>query len=109
MDLVTNTHNAMDTEISIKDNEFLRQFEAEIEGELAKIEYSSQDRKIFLTKLVMSDSLKENGHLDPFISKVLEVIREKDVRVMPTSPAVAKFMRKNRRKYKDMLPVGINI
>lgn len=99
----------MDTEISITDNEFLRQFQTEIEGELATIEYASQDRKIFLTKLDMSDNLKEKGYLDPFISKVLEVIKERDVRVMPTSPAVARFMRKNRRKYKDMLPVGINI
>jgi len=99
----------MNTEISIIDNEFLRQFESEIEGDLAKIEYSSQDRKIFLTKLVMSEELKEKGYLDPFIAKVLEVIKERDIRVMPTSPAVARFMRKHRRKYKDMLPVGINI
>ena len=99
----------METEISIIDNEFLRQFESEIEGELAKIEYSSQDRKIFLTKLVMSDTLKEKGYLDPFIAKVLDLIREREIRVMPTSPAVARFMRKHRRKYKDMLPVGINI
>ena len=99
----------MTTEISITDNEFLRQFETEIDGELAKIEYSSQDRKIFLTKLVMNDDLKEKGYLDPFIAKVLDLIKERNVRVMPTSPAVAKFMRKHRRKYKDMLPVGINI
>lgn len=99
----------MNPEISITDNEFLRQFETELEGELAIIEYASQDRKIFLTKLVMSDQLKEKGHLDPFIAKVLDVIKEREIRVMPTSPAVARFMRKHRRKYKDMLPVGINI
>ena len=99
----------MNTEISITDNEFLRQFEMEIDGELAKIEYSSQDRKIFLTKLVMSDELKEKGYLEPFIAKVLDVIKERNTRVMPTSPAVARFMRKHRRKYKEMLPVGINI
>ncbi|MEG9328741.1 N-acetyltransferase [Salinimicrobium catena] len=99
----------MKTELSITDNEFLRQFESEIEGELAKIEYSSQDRKIFLTKLVMSDTLKAKGYLEPFITKVLDEIRARETRVMPTSPAVARFMRKHRRKYKDLLPVGINI
>lgn len=99
----------MNTELSITDNEFLRQFECEIDGELAKIEYSSQDRKIFLTKLVMCDELKEKGYLEPFIAKVLDIIKERETRVMPTSPAVAKFMRKHRRKYKDLLPVGINI
>lgn len=99
----------MNTAITITDNEFLRQFESEIEGELAKIEYSEQDRKIFLTKLIMSEELKEKGYLDPFIEKVLDIIKERDIRVMPTSPIVAKFMRKNRRKYKSLLPVGINI
>lgn len=99
----------MDTELSINDNEFLRQFESEIDGELAIIEYSQQDRKIFLTKLVMSDELREKGYLDPFIEEVLGIIKERNVSVMPTCPSVARFMRKHRRRYKSLLPVGINI
>ncbi|GAB2772883.1 GNAT family N-acetyltransferase [Salinimicrobium soli] len=99
----------MNTQLSINDNEFLRQFEAEIDGELVKIEYAQQDRKIFLTKLIMSDELREKGYLDLFIEQVLEIIKDRNISVMPTSPTVAKFMRKHRRKYKSMLPVGINI
>lgn len=99
----------MNPEIIVIDNEFLRQFESTIEGELAKIEYSQQDRKIFLTKLVIGDAAREKEQLDPFIEKVLALIQEGNFRVVPTSPDVAKFMRKNRRKYKDLLPVGINI
>ncbi|HET7361181.1 MAG TPA: N-acetyltransferase [Salinimicrobium sp.] len=99
----------MNPEIIVIDNEFLRQFESTIEGELAKIEYSQQDRKIFLTKLVISDAAREKEQLEPFIEKVLDLIQEGSYRVVPTSPDVAKFMRKNRRKYKDLLPVGINI
>jgi predicted GNAT family acetyltransferase len=100
----------MNTQLSISDNEFLRQFESEIEGELVKIEYAQQDRKIFLTKLIMSPELREKGYQETFIESVLDLIKERDTsRVMPTSPAIAKFMRKNRRKYKELLPVGINI
>lgn len=99
----------MNPQLSVNDNEFLRQFELQVDGELAKIEYASQDRKIFLTKLEMSDSLKDQGYLEPFIEKVLDIIKEREIRVMPTSPTIARFMRKNRRKYKEMLPVGINI
>ena len=99
----------MNPQLSVNDNEFLRQFELQVDGDLAKIEYASQDRKIFLTKLEMSDDLKEKGYLEPFIEKVLDIIKEREIRVMPTSPTVARFMRKNRRKYKSMLPVGINI
>lgn len=99
----------MDPQLSITDNQFLRQFELQVDGDLAKIEYANQDRKIFLTKLEMSESLKEQGYLEPFIETVLDLIKEREIRVMPTSPAVARFMRKNRRKYKELLPVGINI
>ena len=99
----------MNPELSINDNEFLRQFELQIDGELAKIEYANQDRKIFLTKLEMSEALKEKGYLEPFIEKVLDIIKEREIRVMPTSPVIARFMRKHRRKYKSLLPVGINI
>ncbi|NJY62364.1 N-acetyltransferase [Salinimicrobium sp. CDJ15-81-2] len=99
----------MNPQLTVNDNEFLRQFECEIDGNLARIEYSSQDRKIFLTRLDMSEELKEKGYLEPFIEEVLQIIKDREVRVMPTSPVIAKFMRKNRRKYKDLLPVGINI
>ena len=98
----------MNADLSINDNEFLRQFETNIEGELAIIEYSRQDRKIFLTKVVMKDELREQ-YLENFIEAVLEEIKETNLRVMPTSPTIAKFMRKNKRKYTDLLPVGINI
>jgi predicted GNAT family acetyltransferase len=96
-------------EIIITDNEFSRQFETTIEKQLATIEYAQQDRKIFLTKVMMPEVLKEKGYLDPFIEAVLEEIKERNTRVMPTSPEIVKFIRKNRRKYKNLLPVGINI
>ncbi|MGY5849718.1 N-acetyltransferase [Salegentibacter sp. F14] len=96
-------------DLKITDNEFLRQFEVTIDNELAAIEYVQQERKIFLTKLQMSDSLKEKGYMEPLIKAVLEEIKERNTRVMPTSPEIARYMRKNKRLYKDMLPVGINI
>ena len=93
--------------ISITDNEFLRQFETRIDGELGIIEYSQQERKIFLTKLKMADTIKDRQ--EDFIKAVLDEIKERNTRVVPTSPEIAGFIRKNRRKYKDLLPVGINI
>ncbi|WP_425545351.1 GNAT family N-acetyltransferase [Gangjinia marincola] len=96
-----------DVSLQITDNEFHRQFETEIDGEKAKIEYASQERKIFLTKVVMSDELKEKGMMNDFIEQVLAIIEERNVRVVPTSPDIAKFMRSNKLKYKSMLPAGI--
>ncbi len=98
-----------DVELEIIDNEFLRQFETTIEGQKAKIEYAQQERKIFLTKLIMSEEHLEKGYGEDFIVAVFNVIQERNIRLVPTSPIIAKFMRKNRRKYKDLLPVGINL
>ncbi|MCP9200106.1 N-acetyltransferase [Gramella sp. GC03-9] len=94
-------------DLIITDNEFLRQFETRINEELATIEYSQQDRKIFLTKIIMPENTEDRQ--EDFIKAVLSEIKERNTRVVPTSPEIAGFMRRNRRKYKDLLPVGINI
>ena len=95
-------------EVKIKDNSFLRQFETSVEGHLAKIEYSSQERKVFLTKLVIPEGITKVEFKEDFIKSVLHLIQEKNLRVVPTSPQIAGFLRKNRQ-YKEMLPVGIRI
>ena len=95
--------------LEVNDNEFLRQFEVKINGELAKIEYALQERKVFLTKLHIPESVTDINFKDDFIKAVLKVIEEKNCRVVPTSPQIAKFLRRNRMIYKDLLPVGIRI
>ncbi|APY11754.1 N-acetyltransferase [Seonamhaeicola sp. S2-3] len=90
------------------DNDFLRQFEIKVDDHLAKIEYSLQERKIFLTKLIIPEEIKDENFSKEFISAVFEQIRERNLSVVPTSPEIAKFVRSNR-KYKRMLPVGVRI
>ncbi len=96
-------------DVEITDNEFLRQFELEVGDNMARIEYALQERKIFLTKYEMPEDLEEQGFRDIFIKAVFEEVRNRGISLVPTSPEIAGFMRKNRRKYKDLLPVGINI
>lgn len=90
------------------DNDFLRQYELKVDEQLAKIEYSLQDRKIFLTKLIIPDAIKSEDFKNEFLTMVFENIGERNISVVPTSPEIAKFIRRNR-KYKKMLPVGIRI
>jgi hypothetical protein len=90
------------------DNDFLRQFELKIDDELAKVEYSLQERKIFLTKLIIPESIFSDDFQNEFIIAVLKQIEERNLSVVPTSPEIAKFIRKNRQ-YKSMLPVGVRI
>ncbi|MFC4721280.1 GNAT family N-acetyltransferase [Geojedonia litorea] len=90
------------------DNDFLRQFELKVDEQLAKIEYSLQDRKIFLTKLIIPESINSEDFEQEFLTLVFENIGERNISVVPTSPEIAKFIRRHR-KYKKLLPVGIRI
>ena len=94
--------------VELVDNDFLRQFELKIEDDLAKIEYSLQDRKIFLTKMFIPESVTSEEFETNFLTLVFENISERNISVVPTSPEIAKFVRRNR-KYQKMLPVGIRI
>jgi len=95
-------------DLTLINNEFLRQFEIKVDNNLARIEYSEQERKIFLTKLHIPEDIKDNEFEEAFIVKVLEFISDKNLRVVPTSPKIARFVRGNRR-YKQLLPVGIKL
>ena len=90
----------------INDNVFLRQFEVEIDEDLAKIEYALQDRKIFLTKLIIPNSNPDFE--ETFIREVFEIIKEKNIRIMPTSPEIRKFIKKHK-EFKDLLPFGVRL
>lgn len=90
------------------DNDFLRQFELKVEDDMAVIEYSLQERKIFLTKMVIPENINSEDFEKDFLVMVFDSIKERNISVVPTSPQIAKFVRSNR-KYKRMLPVGIRI
>ena len=96
-------------DVEITDNEFLRQFELEVGDNMARIEYALQDRKIFLTKYEMPTDMEEQGFRNIFIKAVFEEVKNRGIHLVPTSPEIASFMRNNRRKYKTLLPIGINL
>ena len=94
--------------MEINDNTFLRQFETKAGRKLAIIEYSVQERKIFLTKIIVPEIKNKDVFVDEFISSVLEIIRDRNISVVQTVPTITKYIRRNRR-FKSLLPVGIRI
>tara|TARA_B100000965_G_C19245486_1_gene606295 strand:+ start:231 stop:524 length:294 start_codon:yes stop_codon:yes gene_type:complete len=94
--------------VELQNNEFLRQFETFVNGSLARIEYAEQERKIFLTKIVIPGDINDEEFEENFIKSVLEFLSEKNLRVVPTSPKIAGFVRRNK-SYKSLLPVGIKL
>lgn len=100
----------VDEVFEIKDNEFLRQFETEIDGELITLEYAEQPRKIFLTKLILNEGMKLRGDDQVFLRSLFEKLNEEGrIKVMPTCPKVKKFFKAHKRAYRNLLPTGINL
>lgn len=95
--------------LDINDNEFLRQFEAKFDDILATIEYSVHPRNIFLTKLVMDEALIEKGYDTLFMAALFDYLKERELKVIPSAAKIVSFFRKNRKEYKELLPVGISL
>ena len=93
---------------NLDNNKFLRQFELAQGNTMARIEYAEQERKIFLTKLIVPKEIDSLDFKNKFIALVLDYGSEKNMKVVPTSPEIAGFLRKNK-SYKHLLPVGIKL
>ena len=94
--------------MEIKNNEFSRQYEATVDGHFLSVEYSEQERKIFLTKINVPEDFNNDEAVSDFLKEILDTAEEKRFKVVPTHPKIAAFFRKNP-KYKELLPPGIRI
>ncbi len=101
-------------DVELIDNEFLRHFEINIKGTIATVEYTKQERKIFLTKLNIPKEIYSKDIEKSFIQKVLDTLSKtknpngRRPEVVPVCPKITDFFRKNI-DYKELLPVGIQV
>lgn len=94
--------------MEIKDNTFARQFETLVDEGLVSVEYSFQERKIFLTKINEPDTFKNDEFINNLLKNIMEIAYERKLKVVPILPKIALFFRKNTT-YRDLLPPGIKI
>ena len=96
------------TNMEIKDNTFSRQFETMADSGLVTVEYSFQDRKIFLTKINVPDRFDDDQFITDLLKNIMEIAEERRLKVVPVLPKIAAFFRKNPT-YRELLPPGIKI
>ena len=94
--------------MEIKDNAFSRQFETFLDGNMIILEYSFQEKKIFLTKIKTPDNFDNEEFINDFLKNIMEIAYERKLKVVPILPKIATFFRKNPT-YKDLLPPGIKL
>ena len=94
--------------MEIKDNTFARQFETSVDKGLISVEYSFQEKKIFLTKINVPDNYTDEEFISDLLKNIMAIAYERKLKVVPILPKIALFFRKNTT-YKDLLPPGIKI
>jgi len=94
--------------IEIKDNTFARQFETSTEKGLVTVEYSFQEKKIFLTKINAPDSFDDEEFISNLLKEIMGIAIERKLKVVPILPKIVVFFKKNP-VYKELLPPGIRI
>ena len=93
--------------MEFKNNELLRQFECRCGERFVIIEYSIQERKLFLTKL-NPNGCDDEVLINNFIRTILDQTEEKRLRVVPVSSSIVAFFKKNP-SYRELLAAGIKI
>ncbi|MCI4443811.1 MAG: hypothetical protein JHC39_09975 [Lentimicrobium sp.] len=94
--------------IEIKDNTFARQFETITEKGLVTVEYSFQEKKIFLTKINVPDLFDDEVFISNLLRNIMAIAIERKLKVVPILPKIVVFFKKNPI-YKELLPPGIRI
>ena len=94
--------------MEIKDNTFSRQFETFVDGKLISLEYSFQEKKIFLTRINLPDQFEDEDFISDFLKNIMAIAVERKLKVVPILPKIAAFFRKNP-VYRELLPPGIKI
>ncbi|SMP22227.1 N-acetyltransferase [Flavobacterium hercynium] len=94
--------------MEIKDNTFARQFQTIVPEGLISVEYSFQEKKIFLTKINAPEGFDNQTVIDAVLKSIMTIIAEKKFRLMPIHPKIVQFIKKNPT-YKELLPPGIRI
>lgn len=94
--------------MEIKDNAFARQFETIVTEGLISVEYSFQEKKIFLTKINAPDGYADDEFITELLKNIMNIAYERKLKVVPILPKIALFFRKNTI-YRDLLPPGIKI
>ncbi|WKW47587.1 N-acetyltransferase [Myroides sp. JBRI-B21084] len=93
--------------MEFKNNKLLRQFECKCGDNHIIIEYSIQERKLFLTKL-NPNGCQDEAVISNFIKSILDLAEEKRLRIVPVNSNIVTFFKKNP-SYRELLAAGIKI
>jgi len=90
------------------DNVEAKQYEYNIDGIIAKIEYIKTKDKIYLTHTEVPKKLEGKGIASSLVKNVLKDVERKELTLIPMCPFVASYI-KRHPDWKKLVLKGINI
>lgn len=76
-------------------NETNHQFEFNIDGFIAKIEYIRTGNKIYLTHTEVPGELEGQGIASALVKKVLDAVQQMELKVVPLCPFIDKYIKRH--------------
>lgn len=96
------------SQFEVIDNKIFSQYEMNINGQLAKIEYSNKSGKIFLIHADIPDELAGQS-VDTYLTiEVFRKIEEQGLPIVPMCKFIKTFIRKHP-EYRRLVATGIQI
>ena len=99
--------NVIDTPPLI-DNASKKQFEMQIDDQVARIEYIRAQNNIYLTHTEVPAALSGRGVGSTIVKAALEQIKKEDLTLIPLCPFVALYI-KRHPEWRSLVLKGINI
>ncbi len=85
-----------------------RQFEMEVEGRMAKVEYELNGTKMFLTHASVPKSLLGTGACAAIVEKVFNYIEENNLKLVPMCAHVTAHLREHP-EWKRIVEKGVEV
>ncbi|MEL6656806.1 MAG: GNAT family N-acetyltransferase [Bacteroidota bacterium] len=93
----------------IEDNQEEKQFEIRVDGELAFAQYIPRNGYIVYPHTVVPKAIGGQGIGDALATYAMNYARERDLKVKPYCPFIARFMKDNFEQYGDLLAEGFRL
>lgn len=82
--------------MKLADNTDKKQFEFEVEGRTARIEYILMGKKILLTHTEVPEELEGKGIGGKIVKLALENIESRGLKLIPLCPFIASYIKRHR-------------
>jgi predicted GNAT family acetyltransferase len=90
-----------DEQITVTDNEAAHQFEARVDGQLARLVYDRDDHRVVYFHTEVPDSIGRRGIGSLLVRAGLDDARARGLRVVPSCPFVHAYIRRHP-EYRDL-------